>query len=96
MMKTFQYRLYPNKGQQRLLSRQLEECRWLWNTLLAERRQAWDERQEQVGYADQQAQLPGLKITVRPGLQMVHSQVVQDVARRLQRVRRLLPPGESW
>ncbi len=85
MMKTFQYRLYPTKGQQRLLSRQLEECRWLWNTLLAERKQAWDERQEQVDYADQQAQLPGLKIAVRPGLQMVHSQVVQDVVRRLQR-----------
>lgn len=33
----------------------------------------------------QQAELPGLKTTVRPGLQQVRSQVVQDVARRLQR-----------
>jgi hypothetical protein len=38
LMKTFQYRLYPTKGQQRLLTQQLEECRWLWNTLLAERK----------------------------------------------------------
>ncbi len=40
ILKTFQYRLYPTKEQQRLLTRQVEECRWLWNTLLAERKQA--------------------------------------------------------
>jgi len=43
LLKTFKYRLYPTKEQQRLLTRQLEECRWLWNTLLAERKQAWEE-----------------------------------------------------
>ena len=36
--KTFKYRLYPTKQQQRLLEQQLEECRWLYNHLLAERR----------------------------------------------------------
>ena len=46
MLKSFNYRLYPTKRQQRLLSEQLEELRWLWNTLLAERKQAWEERQE--------------------------------------------------
>jgi hypothetical protein len=29
LLKAFQYRLYPTKKQQRLLERQLEECRWL-------------------------------------------------------------------
>jgi putative transposase len=52
LLKTFQYRLSPTKEQQRLLNRQLEECRWLWNTLLAERKQAWEERQETVNYFD--------------------------------------------
>jgi putative transposase len=85
LMKTFHYRLYPTKKQQRLLARQLEECRWLWNTLLAERKQAWEERHETVDYSDQQNALPALKASVRPTLQEVHSQVVQDVARRLQR-----------
>lgn len=85
ILKTFHYRLYPTKEQQRLLSRHLEECRWLWNTLLAERKQAWEERQERVDYYTQQAELPALKTTVRPALQQVHSQVVQDVARRLQK-----------
>jgi putative transposase len=84
-MRTFQYRLYPTKEQQRLLTRQLEECRWLWNTLLAERKRAWEERQETVDYYDQQAELPGMKASVRPTLHEVHSQVLQDVARRLQK-----------
>ena len=85
MLKSFTYRLSPSKRQQRLLSEQLEELRWLRNTLLAERKQAWEERQETVGYYDQKAALPALKADVRPGLQQVHSQVVQDGALRLQK-----------
>lgn len=85
LMKTFQYRLYPTKEQQRLLTRQLEECRWLWNTLLAERKQAWEERRERVDYTAQQNALPHLKASTHPTLREVHSQVVQDVARRLQK-----------
>jgi len=85
LMKTFQYRLYPTKRQQRLLERQLEECRWLWNTLLAERKQAWEERHETVDYYEQKAELPGLKAGERPGLAEVHSQVVQDVVLRLRK-----------
>jgi putative transposase len=85
MLRSFKYRLYPTKRQQRLLSEQLEELRWLWNTLLAERKQAWEERQETVDYYDQKAELPALKADLRPGLQQVHSQVVQDVALRVKK-----------
>ncbi len=53
MRKAFQYRLYPTKRQQRLLSEQLEELRWLWNMLLAERKQAWEDRREIISYYDQ-------------------------------------------
>src|SRR5258707_13818184 len=59
--KTFRYRLYPNKEQQRLLERQLEECRWLYNHLLPERRDAWEQRQESVRLYDQHATLPPRK-----------------------------------
>src|SRR5260221_6304076 len=85
MLKTFQYRLYPTKEQQRLLDRQVEECRWLWNTLLAERKQAWEEREGTVHYYDQKAELPGLKTRARPSLGEVHSQVLQDVVLRLKK-----------
>jgi putative transposase len=85
VLKTFQYRLYPTKDQQHLLTRQLEECRWLWNTLLAERKTAWEERHESVEYYEQQAELPWLKAAERPFLQQVHSQVLQDVVLRLKK-----------
>jgi len=85
LMTTSQYRLYPTKEQQRHLSRQLEECRWLWNTLLAERKQAWEERREQLDYYEQKAELPSLKAEARPTLSEVHSQVLQDVVLRLKK-----------
>jgi putative transposase len=70
VLKALQYRLYPTKEQQRLLTRQLEECRWLWNTLLAERKQVWEERHETVDYYAQKAELPGLKAGARPTKEM--------------------------
>jgi putative transposase len=82
ILKTFKYRLYPTKQQQRLLDAQLEECRWLSNHLLAERRDAWEQRQESVRLYDQQATLPAVK-AARPSLAGVHSQVLQNVAVRL-------------
>jgi putative transposase len=82
MRKTFKYRLYPTKQQQLLLDQLLEECRWLYNHLLAERRDAWEQRQESVRLYDQQATLPALK-AARPTLANVHSQVLQNVAVRL-------------
>jgi putative transposase len=82
MRKTFQYRLYPNKQQQGLLEQQLEECRWLYNDLLAARRDAWEQRQESLRLYDQQATLPILKAD-RPALASVQSQVLQNVAVRI-------------
>jgi putative transposase len=82
MRKTFQYRLYPNQQQQRLLDKQLEECRWLYNHLLAERRDAWEHRQESLRWYDQQATLPARKAE-RPALAGVQSPVLQNVAVRL-------------
>src|SRR5258707_10018468 len=82
MLKTFQYRLYPNRQQRRLLDQQLEECRWLYNHLLAERRDAWEQRQESLRYYEQATNLPALKAE-RPMLASVHSQVLQNVALRL-------------
>src|SRR6266481_220139 len=83
LRKTFKYRLDPNKQQQQhLLEHQLEECRWLYNHLLVARRDAWQERQESVRLYDQQATLPALKAE-RPAVAGVHSQVLQNVAVRI-------------
>jgi putative transposase len=83
MLKTFKYRLYPSKRQERLLNSHLEECRWLHNYFLGQRKQAWEDRQETIRLFDQSAELPTLKAGVRPTLKQVHSQVLQQVAKRL-------------
>ena len=84
MRKTFRYRLYPNKEQQRLLARQLEECRWLYNHWLADRRAAWEQGQESVRLYDQHATRPARKAE-RPARAGVPSQVLQNVAVRIDR-----------
>jgi putative transposase len=74
--------LNSNKQQQRLLGQQLEERRWLYNDLLADRRDAWEHRRESLRLYEQQAMLPALKAQ-RPALAGVQSQVLQNVAVRI-------------
>jgi putative transposase len=81
-VKTFHFRLYPTAKQERLLQSTLDECRWLYNHLLEARKTAWEERQESLGLYDQHAILPALK-RERATLATVHSQVLQNVAVRI-------------
>jgi putative transposase len=83
LLKTgYHYRLHLTKGQQRLLERQLEECRWVYNQTLAARRDAWEQHQETIGLYDTQAMLPDWKAERRL-LKLVHSQVLQNVQVRV-------------
>jgi transposase len=84
LRKTFPYRLSPTKQRQRLLDQQLEERRWPYNHLLAERRAGWEQRQDSVRLYDQHAAAPALKAE-RPTVAGGHSQVAQNVAVRLER-----------
>jgi putative transposase len=76
------YRLKPTHTQARKLDEQLNACRWLYNHFLAERQTAWEERQVSVSYHQQATTLPTLKQD-RPALATVHSQVLQNVAMRI-------------
>jgi putative transposase len=78
----FQYRLYPTPAQETALLATLDECRWLYNRLLEERKLAWEETQTTVRLYDQVNRIPALKAE-RPSLQRVHSQVLQNVATRI-------------
>lgn len=60
----------------------LEECRWLYNQLLEQRKNAWEQSQTSLTLYDQHATLPALK-KERPSLRQVHSQVLQNVAVRI-------------
>ena len=82
MLRTFKYRLYPTKRQEKILSQQLEESRWLYNHFLSERKQAWEERQESISLFDQTNELPSLK-GIRLTLKQINAQVAQNVAVRV-------------
>jgi len=82
MLKTFKYRIYPTKKQVRIMNQWLEECRWLFNHFLAERKEAWEKEQRSINYHSQATSLPALK-EQRPSLANVHSQVLQNVAVRI-------------
>jgi len=83
-MRTYQYKLRPTKAQEAALTATLDTCRHLYNRALAERKDAWEQEQRSVTFAAQCATLPAQK-RENPYLPAVHSQVLQNVLRRLDR-----------
>jgi putative transposase len=83
-LKTFVYKLRPTPAQAAILTETVETCRHLYNHALSERKTAYQERGESIGFARQSASLPSLK-RESPYLPRVHSQVLQDVLHRVDR-----------
>jgi len=82
MKKSYKYRLYPTKAQKTSLNKTLEICRHLYNTLLDEKRFIWD------AYKGSLTKFDLINFTVElkekdPSLKQVHSQVLQNVAQRV-------------
>ena len=84
MKKAFKYRIYPTKKQKTLLDQTLSICCELYNGALQERRDAYKLAGKSISYHDQAVQLPEIK-SVREDLKTIHSQVLQDVLKRLDR-----------
>lgn len=82
MRKIFKYRIYPTKKQIHIMNQWLEECRWLYNHLLEERKTSWENDKTSLSLYSQQAKFLSLK-EQRPSLASVHSQVLQNVAVRV-------------
>lgn len=80
--KTFKFSLRPTKKQAKALQTLLDECRWLYNELLSQRKLAYQELAVSLSKYDQSMLLPLMK-EERPSLNQVHSQVLQNVVDRL-------------
>ncbi len=78
----YKYRIYPTKKQEQKLNETLEECRWLYNHLLEKRKDAYEQQGQSLTCFQQQATFPLLK-EQHPSLDSVHSQVLQNVAVRI-------------
>ena len=89
--RTFKYRLYPNRRQRDKLQATLDVCRELYNAALQERREAWSSQRKGIYYVEQAKQLPDIK-TVREDVGEVHSQVLQDALRRIDKAFRAFFP----
>jgi transposase len=84
MLKAYKYRLYPNNKQREKLQWILDRARELYNAALQERRDAYRLCRVSISYTQQAAQLPQIK-EIRPEYQDIHSQVLQDVLRRVKK-----------
>jgi putative transposase len=82
MLRTYKFRLYPNKEQQEKIHFTLERCRLLYNRLLEERIYSYKETGESITYYQQKATLPERKKHIS-ALKEVYSQVLQNVVERL-------------
>jgi putative transposase len=80
--RTFKYRIYPSRAQAACFEAILALCCELYNAGLQERREAYKFQRKSIRYLEQANQLPAIK-EARPELNDIHSQVLQDVLRRL-------------
>ncbi len=81
-MRTYKYRLYPNKIQRQLLVNTLESCRVLYNCALEQRKIAFRQFEVSLNYYNQADELKTLK-EYFPGYKNIYSQVLQDVLKRV-------------
>jgi putative transposase len=79
-VKAFKYKLEPNKTQEAALERTLVTCRYLYNSALAERIDKYKADKTSVTYVQQANALSDNK---NEWQEQVHSQVLQDVLKRL-------------
>lgn len=78
----FKYRIYPNRKTKKTIDRTLWLCRTLYNAALNERIDSYKLESKSLNYYDQANSLAFLKEN-SPCFKQVHSQVLQDVLKRL-------------
>jgi putative transposase len=82
MRKTYKFRIYPTKPQQKQMERSLELCRQVYNRTLAERKTAYEERGETLSKYTLNKLLPEWK-KEKTEYKEVFSQTLQEVQERV-------------
>lgn len=82
--RNYKFRIYPNKKQEARLLSWLGTCRWIYNTALVQRKEAWEREKRSVTRVEQQVWLKEAKKTDER-LREIHSQVAQEVLFRVER-----------
>lgn len=85
MIRSYKYRLYPNREQEVLISKHFGCCRWVWNWALSEKNKSWAEKQSRIHKYDLSKQLPILKRTpATEWLAEVNAQSLQQSLTKLE------------
>src|SRR5919106_4761473 len=84
MRKSFKYKLRVSRAVDHRLTATLDMCRELYNAALQERRDAYRQADVSLNYETQANQLPDIK-RARADVASVHSQVLQDTLKRVQK-----------
>ncbi|HUU88483.1 MAG TPA: transposase [Bacillota bacterium] len=82
MKKNYKYRIFPTKKQEKLLLATLEECRWTYNKILETRIKVYESEKKTLNkYATNNLMTEWKK--ERESLNDIHSQVLQNIAERV-------------
>lgn len=81
-MKSYKFKIKTSKTVQNKFEQTLNLCRELYNSAVQERRDAWKLNHISINYHIQRAQLPAIK-EIRPEIEEIYSQILQDVLRRV-------------
>ena len=82
MRKTFKFRIFPTHKQITILNQTLNNCCWLYNYLLEQRKDSWATEQKNISRFKQQKAFKQLK-QEHWFLKNIYSQILQDVSTRV-------------
>ncbi|MDR6224588.1 helix-turn-helix domain-containing protein [Desmospora profundinema] len=82
MIRTYKFKLVPTIEQIQTIEWSLDMCRWLYNSMLEQRRFAYKRRGLSLSYHQQATELPSLKKEL-PAFKQIYSQVLQQVVKGL-------------
>ena len=83
LLRAYKFRFYPNPEQIHRLEGMLDSCRFLYNSALQERQYAY-QAGKPITCFEQIKELPQIREAL-PDYRNIHSQVLQDVLRRLEK-----------
>lgn len=95
IVKSFKYEMKPTRKQEVLLNQTLSICRHLYNDLLGERKEGWENGGWNVNYYDQKSHLVILKNrkdNTGQSLKNIQSQILQNVVQRVDRSYKFVGP----
>jgi putative transposase len=82
LIRTYKFKLEPTAEQMNKIEWTLSMCRWLYNTMLEQRKFAYERRRTTLNFYTQKSELPQLKKEIT-AYKEIYSQVLQDVPKRL-------------